>query len=108
MSGTSFTDSTAVNGTTYYYVVESLNGGCSSGNSSQASATPTTFRYDPYGISADPITDTPTGASSYVYRYTGQRLDPFSLAYDYKARAYEPGIGRFLQTDLRTETRPGQ
>ncbi len=38
--GTSFTDTTAVNGTTYYYVVSAVNAGGESGNSTQASATP--------------------------------------------------------------------
>ena len=37
---TSYTDTTAVNGTTYYYVVSAVNGGGESVNSTQASATP--------------------------------------------------------------------
>ncbi len=37
---TNFTDNTAVNGTTYYYVVTALNDNGESGNSNQASATP--------------------------------------------------------------------
>ena len=37
---TNFTDNTAVNGTTYYYVVTALNNNGESGNSNQASATP--------------------------------------------------------------------
>ena len=40
MTGTTFTDSTALNGTLYYYVVSAVNGGGESGNSNQASATP--------------------------------------------------------------------
>ena len=38
-SGASFTDTTAVNGATYHYVVSAANGGGESGNSTQASAT---------------------------------------------------------------------
>ena len=40
VSGSPFTDSTAANGTTYYYVVTSLNGSLESSDSSQVSATP--------------------------------------------------------------------
>ena len=40
MTGTTYTDSTAVNGTTYYYVVSAVNGGGESLDSAQAAATP--------------------------------------------------------------------
>ncbi|MEO5916425.1 MAG: cellulase family glycosylhydrolase [Luteolibacter sp.] len=40
VTGTGFTDTGLVNGTTYYYVVSALNSGGESGNSTQASATP--------------------------------------------------------------------
>ena len=39
-SSTSYTDATALNGTTYFYVVSATNGGGESANSSQVSATP--------------------------------------------------------------------
>jgi hypothetical protein len=39
-AGTTLTDTTVVNGTTYYYVVTATNSAGTSGNSSQASATP--------------------------------------------------------------------
>ena len=40
MTGTTYTDGTALNGTTYYYVVTTVNGGSESLNSNPASATP--------------------------------------------------------------------
>jgi len=40
VTGTSYTDTTVTNGTTYYYVVTATNSAGTSGNSSQASATP--------------------------------------------------------------------
>ncbi|HEY1787381.1 MAG TPA: autotransporter-associated beta strand repeat-containing protein [Verrucomicrobiae bacterium] len=40
VSGSPFTDTTAANGTTYYYVITSLNGSLQSSDSSQVNATP--------------------------------------------------------------------
>ena len=40
VTGTTYTDASALNGTTYYYVVTTVNGGGESLNSNQASATP--------------------------------------------------------------------
>jgi RHS repeat-associated protein len=34
-----------------------------------------------------------------TFGYTGQRIDPESGLYDYRARMYHPGWGRFLQPD---------
>ena len=44
LTATTFTDTSAVNGTTYYYVVTATNGGGESANSTEASATPTGTR----------------------------------------------------------------
>ena len=48
-------------------------------------------RYDPYGI-ANP-------AALGRFQYTGQAAIPEIGIYHYKARAYSPTLGRFLQTD---------
>lgn len=52
------------------------------------------YAYDPFGneINGAPGTGNP-------FRYTGQRFDPESGLYYYKARYYDPQLGRFLQTD---------
>jgi RHS repeat-associated protein len=55
--------------------------------------------YDAYGQSTAAATDVGPGNASYLYRYTGQRLDPTTGLYDYKARDYSPGLGRFPQPD---------
>jgi len=49
------------------------------------------YRYGPYG---EP--DTWTGSR---FRYTGQIALPEVSLYHYKARVYDPALGRFLQTD---------
>jgi|CXWL01.1.fsa_nt_gi RHS repeat-associated protein len=54
-------------------------------------ATTTRYSYGPYG---EP--NTWTGAR---FRYTGQIALPEIQLYHYKARAYDPLLGRFLQTD---------
>lgn len=57
-------------------------------------ASGTTLRvdtYDPYGV---------TGASNTGrFQYTGQAAIPELGLYYYKARFYNPGLGRFMQTD---------
>jgi len=52
------------------------------------------FAYDPYGneIAGAPGTGLP-------FRYTGQRYDPETGLYYYRARYYSAKLGRFLQTD---------
>ncbi|MDO1559894.1 RHS repeat-associated core domain-containing protein [Brevundimonas sp. 2R-24] len=50
------------------------------------------FSYSPFGEGGQ-------GPTGYAFRYTGQRLDPWTGLYDYKARVYSPTLGRFLQPD---------
>jgi len=55
-------------------------------------ATIETHTYSPYGDSGDADTGFP-------FRFTGQKLDPETGLYFYKARYYDPELGRFLETD---------
>jgi RHS repeat-associated protein len=50
-----------------------------------------TYGYGPYGEQA--------GWGGSRYSYTGQLMIPEARLYNYKARVYDPGLGRFLQTD---------
>jgi len=59
---------------------------------SDTSANPqATYGYGPFGE--------PSAWSGSRYRYTGQLMIPEAHLYNYKARVYDPGLGRFLQTD---------
>jgi len=49
------------------------------------------YAYSPYGVNNDD--------SGIPFRYTGQKLDIQSGLYYYKARWYDPEVGRFLQPD---------
>jgi len=57
----------------------------------------TTYGYGPYGEPRE--WSGPGGAMLSRFRYTGQAALPELRLYHYKARVYDPGIGRFLQTD---------
>ncbi|WP_036766774.1 RHS repeat-associated core domain-containing protein [Parvularcula oceani] len=51
-----------------------------------------TYAYSPYGQALG-------DDGGHPFRFTGQRLDPETGLYYYKARYYDPERGRFLQTD---------
>lgn len=53
------------------------------------------FRYSPFG---ELVEAPPTGIFNPIL-YIGRRFDASIDAYDFRARAYEPGLGRFLQRD---------
>jgi RHS repeat-associated protein len=61
------------------------------------------YRYDAYGAPAffdgggSPL---PSSALGNPVLFTGRRFDLETGNYDYRARAYNPALGRFLQTDL--------
>ncbi|MEJ1962662.1 MAG: RHS repeat-associated core domain-containing protein, partial [Gammaproteobacteria bacterium] len=56
-----------------------------------AAGVATAYHYGPYGE--------PTAWSGSRFRYTGQIVLPEVGLYYYKARVYDPKLGRFLQTD---------
>ena len=62
-------------------------------NMDSAGAVLEKYRYSPYGVAGW------EGAVGFPFRFTGQKLDPESGLYYYKARYYDPEVGRFLQTD---------
>jgi len=50
------------------------------------------FTYGPFGEAG-------STSGSYPWRFTGQRLSTWTGMYHFKARAYSPTLGRFLQPD---------
>lgn len=58
---------------------------------SNGASTTTRYAYGPYGE--------PSNWSGSRFRYTGQAALPEAQLYHYKARVYDPMLGRFLQTD---------
>jgi RHS repeat-associated protein len=59
---------------------------------SKDGAAETKFTYGPFGESSDTT-------AAYPWRFTGQRLNSWTGLYHFKARAYSPALGRFLQPD---------
>jgi RHS repeat-associated protein len=60
--------------------------------SDSAGAVVDTHTYSPFGQAGE-------GDGGFPFRFTGQKLDPETGLYYYKARYYDPELGRFLQTD---------
>jgi RHS repeat-associated protein len=63
---------------------------------SNSSGTATLYAYSPSG---EPYGGWGSSAATPIFRYTGQAALPQIGLYDYKARMYDPVLGRFLQTD---------
>jgi hypothetical protein len=78
VSGTSYVDNTAVNGTTYYYKVSAVNGAGEGAKSSEASATPQASQSGNFSLSISPTFRhlSPTGRNTYAVTIT--RINGFS------------------------------
>lgn len=75
----------------YYFHYDAL--GSVVALSDSAGNTAETYRYDIFGTANN------TGSVGNPYFFTGRRYDPETSLYYYRARIYNPMIGRFLQTD---------
>jgi RHS repeat-associated protein len=79
-------------GTTSYYQADAL--GTVTSLSNSAGALASTYAYDSFGnLTAS------TGTITNPARYTGREFDSESGLYYYRARYYDPSVGRFVSED---------
>jgi fibronectin type 3 domain-containing protein len=93
-TATSYTDTTAVNGTTYYYVVSALNGSAESANSGEVSGTPLAPVPSPW-VTADVGAVGAAGSASYnsgTFTVTGSGADIGGTADEFRY-VYQPSSG---------------
>jgi RHS repeat-associated protein len=81
----------ASNGTPSFRFLHQDAAGSVIAESDAAGAVLNSYTYGPFGE--------PSQLTGPRYRYTGQLLDEDTGLYDYRARAYSPRFGRFLQPD---------
>lgn len=79
-------------GSTFFYHQDGL--GTVTELTDSTGATAKAYAYDAYGSIVNQ-----TGSVDQPYTYTGRELDSETGLYYYRARYYDPRIGRFLQTD---------
>ncbi|MDH4188518.1 MAG: hypothetical protein OEV08_16145, partial [Nitrospira sp.] len=79
-------------GATFFYHQDAL--GTVTDLTDSAGATAKSYSYDAYGN----LVESP-GTLEQPYTYTGREFDSETGLYYYRARAYDPRIGRFLQID---------
>jgi RHS repeat-associated protein len=79
-------------GTTSYYEADGL--GSVTSLSSSTGALANTYTYDSFGnLTAS------TGSIANRFQYTGREFDPETAIYYYRARYYDPTVGRFISED---------
>src|SRR6201999_4333867 len=78
------------NGTRSYFHTDRRGSGVAMGDDAGA-IVEGPYSYAAYGA--------PSATTGVAYKYTGRRYDVETGLYYYRARYYDPKIGRFLQTD---------
>ncbi|MBW2738080.1 MAG: RHS repeat-associated core domain-containing protein, partial [Deltaproteobacteria bacterium] len=78
-------------GNTYFYHYDGL--GNVTNITNDTGSVVESYSYDAYGSSSD------TSSVGNPYLFNGRRFDAETGLYNYRARYYDPEIGRFLQTD---------
>lgn len=61
------------------------------------------FSFSSFGSLMNSSIDTSIGSLPLRYRFTGQEYDPETGLYNYRARMYDPGYGRFYSPDPRMQ-----
>ena len=91
----------ATGGSVYYYLYDRL--GSVVNLTSSIGATEWTYSYEPFGAVRTQTQNDPNAPANPM-QFTGELLDTASGLYDLRARQYDPGTGRFLQTDPAATT----
>lgn len=84
-------------GATSYYEGDGLDSGSTTSLSNSAGTLTSTYTYDSFGK----LTNS-SGSITNPFRYTGREFDSETNLYSYRARYYDPAVGRFLSEDPRT------
>jgi len=89
VAGTSFTNTSLTNGTTYFYVVSAVNANGESANSSQVNATPVAANFT---LSANPTSLIISRGSSGTSNITVTRIGGFTAGLTFSASGLPPGV----------------
>jgi RHS repeat-associated protein len=84
-------------GSVSYYEGDGLDSGSISSLSNSAGTLASTYTYDSFGK----LTNS-TGSITNPFQYTAREFDSETNLYSYRARYYDPAVGRFLSEDPRT------